>query len=73
MLWRNKDVCNAPVGMLATYAISSFADFVDAELTLASTHVFLSLELMVDALTFCHWPLAPRLHSQPQQPQHCFH
>ena len=46
-----------------TYTIFSFADFVDAKLSLASAHVFLVFQLMMDTLTFRHWPLTSQLHS----------
>jgi len=47
--------------MLKPYAVFSFANFVDAKLSLAGAHFFLSFQLVVDALTFCQWPLSSRL------------
>jgi len=40
------------VNQLTTYAVFSFANFVDAELSLTSTQFFLVLQLMVNTLSF---------------------
>jgi len=40
-----------------TYTVSSFADLVDAELSLTRTHFLLTLQLVMYALAFCHWSI----------------
>ena len=50
-----------------THAVFSFADFVDAKLSLTSAQFFLMFELVVDALAFCHRSLTSRLHHHQQR------